>query len=216
MQGLMKSNYYKIVSSLKSFFLFILLAGITTIVFDNENTSLLIGFLYLNIIGLSLITLIGLRKNNVGKWNQYLLTLPLKRKDIVKSLFLSQILILLIGILLTGFVFLISFSIQGFPFYRYVDVFLLFSVSIAISLFMGAVFFPISCIDSKDKTETIGIISLLIGIGIVMGCTTIFNLIFEKLTTIQLILISMCILIVACIVYVLSYFLTIVLYSKRE
>lgn len=216
MQGLMRNNYYKILSTLKLFLCFILFTGIATVIFDNRNTGLLTGFLYLSMVGLPWSTAVGLRKNSGGKWNRYLLTLPVKRCDIVKSVFLTQLSSLGMGMLLTGAVFFFSFLIHGFPFYRHVDVLLLLSSSVGVTLFMSAVFFPISYMDTKDRTEVTGTISLLIGIGMVVGIAILINSVFGKVSELQLVFFSIGIQIFAVCIYVLSYFFASRIFLRRE
>ncbi len=218
MQGLIKNNYYKIRESVKLLLLFIIILGIPVVVFDNENTSLLTGFAYLSMVGFPLSTAMSLCRNNSGKWNQYILTFPIRRRDVIKSIFLSQASALVIGIVLAGIVFTASFAIHGFPFYRYVDVFSLFSSAITISFFMSAMFFFSCHIDSKNRTEIIGIISLLFGIGIVMGIISVLNIYFEEPTNTGwfLFCVGVCMQLSAFSIYVMSYFLTSYVYEKKE
>jgi ABC-2 type transport system permease protein len=216
MQGLMKNNHYKIIATFKLLFLFIVITGIAIVVFGKRNTSFLTAFSYLSTIGFSLSTAIGLRKNNTGKWKQYMLTLPVKRSDIIKSVYLTQGIVLIAGIIVAGIVFSTSFLIHGFSYYRHIDILLIFSSSIGISLFMSAVFFPCSYADNKDRAEVIGIISLLIGAGIVLGLITILNIVFEKPNDIQLILMGIGSIILSFAAYLLSYIFTAVTFLRKE
>lgn len=216
MVGLIKSNYYKIVSGLKIFIYILILAGIAMIIFNNRNTSLLTGFLYFSAILFPFSTAIGLRKNNTGKWNQYILTLPVRRTEIIKSAFLVQLFVILAGVMMSGIVFSISFALHGFPYYRYIDILLLFSLSIGISFFMSAIFFVCSYIDNKERTEVIGIVSLILGVGLMFGIITAFNIFFEKPNDMQLIIAGLGIQILAFIFYLLSYLLTSSIFSRLE
>lgn len=216
MKGLIKNNYYKLISSLKLWLVLIILLGIATIVFDNKNTSLLMGFSYISIIGFSTSTLVGLSKNNSGKWNKYILTLPVERAEIVKSKFVTQAHVICVGIVFTGIVFITSILLHGFPFYKYTDIPMLLSVSIGISLLMSSIFFPISCIDTKDRIEVISIISLLVSVGIMMGIITALNILLEKPTDIQLTLISAGVILFSCICYFASYKFTSHRYLDKE
>lgn len=216
MWGLMKNNYYKMLSDFKLFLSFVFLVGIAVVVFDNENSGFLTGFLYLSVVGLPMSAAIGLRKNNTGKWNQYILTLPMKRKDIVKSTFLTWLSVLGIGLLVAMGVFSLSFLFHGFPFYRYLDLLLLFTSAVGIALFMSTVFFPLSYFDAKERTESIGIISLLLGIGIMTGIVILLNVLFEKPSDLQLIFFCAGIQALAVFAYILSYFLTARIYLEKE
>lgn len=216
MQGLIRNHYYKIVSNLKILLIFIFLTGISILIFGGRNEMPLFVFLCLTVIGFPFISSIGLRKNNSGKWNQYILSLPVKRCEIVKSVFLTQGITILIGSMLSVILFLTSFIIYGFAFYRYVDVVLLFSSAIGISLIMNAIFLPISYLDSNDRTEAISIISLIISVAIMVGLIAVINILLEKPTEMQLMIFAIGNLLLAVTEFLISCFLTVNIYSKQD
>lgn len=216
MLGLIRNNHYKIISTFKLLLIFFVFIGFAVLVFGKRNTSLLTVYSYLSIVGLSLSTAIRLRKNNTGKWDQYILTFPIKRSDIVKSEFITQAISLIMGVLITGILFSSFFAIYGFLFDRYIDTLLIFSSSIGISLFMSAVFFPFSYRDNKDRTEVIGIISLLIGIGLMIGIITMLNTIFKNPTDTQLIIIGIGVQVLAIVTYLISFFYTSSAFLRQE
>lgn len=216
MQGLIRNHYYKIVSNLKILLMFIFLTGISILIFGGRNEMPLFIFLCLTVIGLPFISSIGLRKNNSGKWNQYILSLPVKRCEIVKSVFATQGITILIGSMLSVILFVTSFVIYGFAFYRYVDVVLLFSSAIGISLIMNAIFLPISYLDSKDRTEAMSIISLIISVVIMLGLIALTNILLEKPTEMQLIIFAIGNLLLAVTAFLISCFLTVNIYSKQD
>ena len=178
MPGLIRNHYYKIVSNLKILLIFIFLTGVSILIFSGGEEMPLFAFLCLSVIGFPFISSIGLRRNNNGKWNQYILSLPVKRCEIVKSVFATQGITILIGSMLSVILFLTSFVIYGFAFYRYIDVVLLFSSAIGISLIMNAIFLPISYLDSNDRTEAMSIISLIISVAIMLGLIAVINILF--------------------------------------
>lgn len=216
MQGLIRNHYYKIVSNLKILLIFILLTGILILIFSGRNEIPLCAFLCLTVIVFPFISSIGLRKSNSGKWNQYILSLPVRRCEIVKSVFLTQGIIVLIGIMLSIVLFLTSFLIYGFAFYRYVDVVLLFSFAIGVSLIMNSIFFPVSYLDSNDRTEAISIISLIISVSIEVGLIAVINILLEKPTDTQMMIFGIGNLILSIAAFLLSYFLTVSIYSKQD
>ena len=92
----------------------------------------------------------------------------------------------------------------------------LFVVGIGISLFMGAIFFPLFYLGGEERNEVFLIISLLCGIGIVMWLSTLINTLFPKMTAPQLICGGIAILACSLLVYVLSYPLTVSIFKKKE
>ena len=112
--------------------------------------------------------------------------------------------------------FLTSFAIHGFMFYRYVDVLLLFSSAIGTSLIMNAIFLPISYLDSSDRIEAVSIISLIIAVAAMTALITVINIFLQKPSNIQLAVFGVGILILSYAAFVLSYFLTVGIYSKKD
>lgn len=216
MKGLLKNHYYKLVSNLRVLLIFIFLVGISILIFGGKNEIPLITFLCLTVIGFPFISSIGLRKNSSGKWNQYMVSLPIRRCDIIKSVFVTQFITIVIGSLLSMGVFLTSFAFHGFAFYRYVDVLLLFSFFIGVIFIMNAIFLPISYLDFNDRTEAMSIISLLTSVAIMVGLIAVINTLFEKPSDTQLISFGIACLLLSSVTFILSYFLTVRIYSKQD
>lgn len=216
MNGLIKNNYYKIVSNLRILLIFILLVGTSILIFGGRNEILLFAFLFLTVIGFPFVSSIGLRRNSSDKWNQYVLSLPVKRHEIIGSMFITQLIAIIIGSTLSMVLFLVSFAFHGFAFYRYIDVFLLFSSSMGTILLMNAIFLPMSYLDSNDRTEALSIISLLISVAIVIGLITVTNILLKKPSDTQLIIWGIGILLLSIISFVLSCFFTIRIYLNQD
>lgn len=215
MKGLLRNHYYKILSGLRILLIFILLAGALILLFGGGE-DLLTAFLCLSVIAFPFISSIAVRKSGGGKWDQYILSLPVRRYEIVKSVFITQLITILIGSAISMALFLTSFAIHGFMFYRYVDVLLLFSSAIGTSLIMNAIFLPISYLDSSDRIEAVSIISLIIAVAAMTALITVINIFLEKPSNIQLAVFGVGILILSSAAFVLSYFLTVGIYSKKD
>ena len=97
----------------------------------------------IGIIGFSVSAIAAAKNEYVSKWGKYKLTLPVKRTDIVKSLFLNQLIWLLTGAFWAGIEISLSWLFHGCPFDRAIDVLTMFALGISINLFLGAVFFPL-------------------------------------------------------------------------
>lgn len=216
MQGLIRNHYYKIVSNLKILLIFILLTGVLILIFGGKKEAPLFAFLCLSVIGFPFISSIDLRKNNIDKWNHYILSLPVRRCEIVKSVFAMQGITILIGSILSAILFLTSFLVHGFAFYRYIDVVMLFSSAIGISLIMNAIFLPISYLDSNDRTEAMSIISLIISVAIMVGLIAVINILLEKPTDIELMIFAIGNLVLSIALFLISCSLTVGIYSKQD
>lgn len=217
MKGLLKNNFYATLSNVKTFSVAMFLLGIFVVVMDNKIPSLIIGYMLLGMIGFSLNSIASLRKESSTKWSKYKLTAPIKRSAIVQSYFLSLLLWLVVGMVFAGIGVALSIMLHGFPFDRDTDVFMLFVVGIGISLFMGAIFFPLFYFGGEERNEVFLVISLLCSIGIIMGLTTLINTLFPtRMSTIQIILAGVIILASALFVFIMSCPLTVAIYHKKE
>lgn len=217
MKGLLKNNFYATLSNVKAFSVVMFLLGIFVVVMDNKIPSLIIGYMLLGMIGFSLNSIASLRKESSTKWSKYKLTAPVKRSAIVQSYFLSLLLWLIVGMIFAGIGVAFSIMLHGFPFNRDTDVFMLFVVGIGISLFTGAIFFPLFYLGGEERNEVFLVISLLFSIGIIMGITTFINTLFPaRMSIIQIILAGVSILVIALFVFIASCPLTVAIYHKKE
>ncbi len=158
-----------------------LLLGVFVVAMDNKIPSLIIGYMLLAMIGFSLNSIAILRKESATKWSKYKLTAPVKRSAIVQNYFLNLLLWMIVGMIFAGIGVALSIMLHGFPFDRNTDVFMLFVADIGISLFMGAIFFPLFYLGGEERNEVFLVISVLCGIGLVMGLTTLINTLFPAL-----------------------------------
>ena len=108
-----------------------------------------------------------------SKWGKYKLTLPVKRIDIVKSLYINQLLWIMIGVLFVGIIIALSYLLHGITFEQFEGISGVLVVGISISLSMGAIFIPMVYLAGEDKTIVFLIISLICALGIV---TMLFNI----------------------------------------
>ena len=216
MSGLLKSNYYAVRSNVKVFSAVMVLLGIFVVAVDNEIPSLIIGYMLSVMIGFSFNSIASAGRESAAKWSVYKLTTPVKRADIVKSLFVSQLLWLFVGMVFAGIIVTLSVALHGFPFDKDTDIFLLFVVGSGISLFMGAFFFPLFFWGGEERKEVFLVISLLCGIGVVMGLTTLVNTIFPPHMTSRIIWGGCMILACGILAFVLSYPLTVGIFRRKD
>ncbi len=216
MKGLLKNNYYAARSNVKLFSIAMVLLGIAAAVMDNDVRGIIIGYMVSVMAGFSVAAVSGLRKENTSKWCRYKLTAPVRRIDIVKSYFLSQLIWLLVGMLFAAAGVSCSILLHGFPFDRNTDIFMIFVVGIGLSLFMGAIFFPLFYLGGEERSELCTVVSLLGSIGVVMGASSLMNRLFPHMTTFQLVLAGIVILACAALAFLLSFPLTVFIFRRKE
>lgn len=217
MRGLLRNNFYVTLAGAKAFAAVAVLLGVFVVAMDNAVPSLIIGYMLLVMIGFSLNSIAGIRKESATKWEKYKLTTPVKRTNIVKSFFASVLLWLFVGIAFAAAAVALSVALHGYPFDRNTDVFMLFVVGIGISLFMGAIFFPLYFLGGEECSEVILVVSLLGGIGIVMGLSTLVNKIYPgNMTTRQIILSGIFVTVCGVVAFAVSCPLTVGVFKKKE
>lgn len=213
MKGLLRNNFFAACANAKVFSIFMLLFGIFTVSVISQ--SLLIGFVLTGIVGFS-VSAIAVSKNEfVSKWAKYKLTLPVKRADLIISAFINQVLWLLIGTVFAGTGIGLSWLLHGCLFDQPIDILTMFALGISMSLFTGAVFFPLFYLGGEERSEVFLVISLLCAFGIDFTIISIFNHISEP-GIISILLGNAGLFTCSLFTFALSCPLTICIFKRRE
>ena len=181
MKGLLKNNFLAVCASGRVFAAFMFLLGIFVVAVISQ--SLLIGYVMIGMVGFSVCAIAVAKNEFTSKWGKYKLTLPVKRADIVKSLFINQLIWLLIGTLFalsgTG----LSWLLHGCPFDQPIDIVTMFALGLSISLFTGAVFFPMFYLGGAERSEVFLLISLLCAVTVDSVIISVLNDLLESGTS---------------------------------
>ncbi len=213
MKGLLRNNLYATLSNAKVFSCFMILFGLFAVAVISQ--SLQIGYVMTGIIGFS-VNAIAVSKNEfASKWGKYKLTLPVKRKDIVKSLFFNQIIWLLAGTLFVGIEISLSWLFHGCPFDQSIDILTMFALGISMSLFTDAVFFPLFYAGGAERSEVFLIISLLCAFGIDFMIISILNDLLEPGTA-AIVSGAVALTMRSLLAFALSYPLSVTIFRRRE
>lgn len=214
MKGLLKSNLFAVLADAKIYMAEMLLLGVAAIILGK---SLVIISMLLGLVGFPLNSATSLRKQNASKWSKHILTAPVKRSEIIKSYFVSQLLWLLVGALYAAIVAGLSMKFQGIPFDRNIDILMVFTLGIGVTLFKDSVFFPLFSLFGEERSEIILGISLVVAVSANVGLICCINALFgSHMTTAQLVYGAMILLGCATFVFSLSYPLAIWIFKKRE
>ena len=213
MKGLLKNNFLTVYSNAKVFSIFMLILGLFVVAVISQ--PLLIGYVLLSMVGFSVNAITCIKKELISKWGKYKLTLPVKRATIVKSYFISQLIWLLVGILYAGIVISLSWALHGCPYDNSIDVVSIFALGISVSIFTGAFFFPLLYLGGEERSDVFLVISLLCGIGVVLGIISVLNLYLAPGVT-TILLSAAILLLSSLLMFSLSYPLTVRIYHKKE
>lgn len=218
MKGLLKNQFYGAWGSAVILLLFFLAIGIGLVI--SGNPSLLNIYVVVSSAAFSFNAVSGFRKEASSKWNKYELSIPVTRNQIVKSRFVSHALWTLSGIILSALFVLITLKIHGNMYFYYLvrDPLMLFSCGIGIALLTGSIFYPLIYFLGTDKSEIIMIISLLGSVGATIGIFWLLNAAndFQGLSDSEFYLIVTAYIAIVLVTFILSYFLTTLIYQKKE
>lgn len=213
MKGLLRNNLYGTLSSAIVFAGFMALFGIFGVAVVSQTVQ--IGYVMISILGFSVSAIIAAKNEFTTKWGKYKLTLPIRRVDIVKSQFVNQIIWLLVGTLFAGIELGLSWLLHGCPFDQQIDVLTMFALGISMSLFMGAIFFPLFYAGGEERGEVIWMIAILCAFGIDYTIVTVLNSLLEP--GITAIVFGAAVLVVCSLVaFGLSYLLTAGIFGRKE
>lgn len=213
MKGLFKNNFYATLSGAKILAIVMVLSGAFIVAVISQ--SLLIGYIVLGIIGFSAIAISVVRDEFSSKWGKYKLTLPVKRAQIVKSQFLNQLFWMAVGLLFAITVTAFSWFLHGSPFDTPFDIVTTFVLGISMSLFMGAVFFPLFYLNGEEKGSIFFGLSLLCAFLADYAIISLINYFIEPGVH-NLLLGILALLGCSATAFVLSYPLTVSIFKHRQ
>lgn len=213
MKGLLKNNFYATLSGAKILAIVMVLSGAFIVAVISQ--SLLIGYIVLGIIGFSEIAISVVRDEFSSKWGKYKLTLPVKRAQIVKSQFLNQLFWMAVGILFAITATALSWLLHGSLFDIPLDIVTTFVLGISMSLFMGAVFFPLFYLSGEEKGSIFFGLSLLCAFLADYAIVSLINYFIEPGAH-NLLLGILTLLGCSATAFVLSYPLTVSIFKRRE
>ena len=215
MKGLFRNNFFTVWINAKVFLIFLFLMGIVVTVIPAQTLQMY--FVMIGIVGFSVIAATAIGNEFSLKWGKYKLTTPVKRADIVKSYFINQLIWLAVGIIFAVIGMGLSWLLHGCPFGQSIDALLMFSAGISISLFAGAIFFPLFYLGGEERTGVFLVISLLCAIGITMAISTFINIaLISEMTIWKIILKAAVMLACSLLALALSYPLTVAIFRRKE
>lgn len=217
MKGLLRNNFFAASSNAKVFSVFMLLWGVYTVyAADSPNGPLMIGYALSVMVGFSINGIFSVQRELSSKWGKYKLTLPVKRADIIKSYYFTQLAWLFVGMLFATVVLCLAWRFHGWPSDLYLDVLLLFALGISVSLFTCGIFFPLFHWSGEEGGEAFLLIALFGGAGLDAGLVMVLNLFLTGHVLVTVLLGSAIMIGCSALFYALSYGLTVGLYRRRE
>lgn len=206
MKGLLKYNFSAVYTNAKVFSLFMLAFGIFAVAFISPDLQMY--FVLIGIVGFSLNASVVLNQEHGSRWGKYKLVLPVKRTDIVKSLFLNYILWLFVGIFFAGAETCAACFLHKYPPEQCIGILEIFVPGISISLLMDAIFIPLFYWGGEEKSTVYLQLSLLCAFGSI----ALLSNVFDASLLLRIITMLGC----SLTAFALSYPLTVAIFRKKE
>ena len=218
MTGLLKNDIFGVASNLKVYALLVAVFGVGCMV--SGSVTVLNLFCILTPSLLSAISISSLRLESDSRWPKYKLTLPVRRKDIVKGHYLNHLLWSMVGMMVVMVTMALTVLVHGnqFFYYGWRDAITLIVMGVIIAVFIGALVYPMYYYFGAMKAELILLGGTLGAVAIVRGLSLLINTLLgeEQISTITYVNSVGIILVVAFIGYALSYFVTCRIFAVKE
>ena len=201
--GLMLKDLLNLRPMTKTLVVMFLIFGVIFIPMGNVMTVY-----FLLMIFAALLPMTSLSMDDMAKWDRYALTMPVTRKDIVRSKYLMTIMFFGVSIVISGIIAAVSYYLMpetATPFWFIVLVG-------ALGLFYGSLLFPLLYKFGSEKARYMMFVLMAV-IGILLvGWFALFG---ESLNG-NLLIYILITAVVSIAVFIASYFVSVRLYEKKE
>jgi|GEM_PF-465548 ABC-2 type transport system permease protein len=217
MKGLIRNNFYSMEDSLKltSAINIMMAIGVSVLGIFNSFARSWIAIVILLQMGSYAVQVAStLQKDVSSQWNKFEITMPVRRKDVVKAKYICFILNGVLGIAAALLTVIISQLLQ-------IDinvekVFLGITFGIVITFALPALMYPLLLIFGVDKTEMVLSISVILISILFVGSSVIFNYIMPDLSVYSNLVFRCSIIVISIILFIISYMFSVISYKKKE
>ena len=217
MKGLIRHNFYSMEDSLKltSAINIMMAIGVSVLGIFNSFARSWIAIVILLQMGSYAVQVAStLQKDVSSQWNKFEITMPVRRKDVVKAKYICFILNGVLGIAAALLTVIISQLLQ-------IDinvekVFLGITFGIVITFALPALMYPLLLIFGVDKTEMVLSISVILISILFVGSSVIFNYIMPDLSVYSNLVFRCSIIVISIILFIISYMFSVISYKKKE
>ncbi len=217
MKGLIRNNFYSMEDSLKltSAINIMMAIGVSVLGIFNSFARSWIAIVILLQMGSYAVQVASTLQRDVSsQWNKFEITMPVRRKDVVKAKYICFILNGVLGIAAALLTVIISQLLQ-------IDinvekVFLGITFGIVITFALPALMYPLLLIFGVDKTEMVLSISVILISILFVGSSVIFNYIMPDLSVYSNLVFRCSIIVISIILFIISYMFSVILYKKKE
>ncbi|MED4158931.1 ABC-2 transporter permease [Shouchella clausii] len=218
MKGLVLNQYYSVG---KSFWNYIALSVvITAILLFTQNEMLMQFAAWLPLFFMVTPALEVLKHESMSGWSKFVLTLPLKRREVVQSHYLFYSMMIVIGLVITVALFMIAESIIGqvmtdSAVYKMMN-------GVGLVLIAGLLNYPLTYQLGTEKSDGILVFSIMAAVGAFLLSSWLFEILLgavslDALQGINLdLLFSGSFLAVSLVLFIASYVIALYVFKRKE
>lgn len=214
MAGLLLTNYYLVYRSFLAYTGIALAAAGLLIYFGDITMYRLAAMLIILLMAMPALEVIKVEAKT--GFDKYVLTLPVSRIHIVQSHYFFYLFVAILGIALSHIVLYIYGEMSGTGIG---NIFSIASWGTFIVLFAGAIAFPLLYLFGAEKSDSIVLGGSMGGLLVLMGLQGFVDMLMKglSLSTMDPTLLAATIyLVIGLVLYVISYFVALYLYRKKE
>lgn len=211
MKGLILNSLYSVEKSVKVSLLLAIL--INTFLFMTKHSVALQMAIWVPFLIIPVNAFEALKHDGESGWNKYEITLPIKRSNIIKSKYITFLILLMISILLT---FLILYIACIFDLLSFTKLFFSFSFrGMGIILCMAALIYPLTYLLGTAKSDAIILGSIGFAFGVFGLTSTLIPIVFRNNQDLDQAF-SVTFLLISILFFIISYYIAKHIYKRKE
>ena len=209
MHGLIQKDLYSLRGSLKSIALILVIFGV---IFIPQAGG--VSFIAVTVFMMSSLVISTISMDDFVKWDKYALTLPLSRKDIVKSKYELLLLLSVTGAAIGLVVSIIYNVMVGEASAE--DILMMGIMMVAISIALLSIVMPVIYKFGVEKARILMMACIFLPIVLILGLVYAAENLGIDLPEVSNLLLIVMALIASAAVFLLSYFVSLRIYSKTD
>ncbi len=211
MKGLFLDNYYKTMSRMRILLIFLAFIGIL-IIFTASVQFVVQAFIVVSFLSINLLSLTACNGEKNG-WDRYEITLPVRRRLILMSKYLSFIMWLLVAVVGASLFTWIVVNVKGYQCFDYGmrDILTMFFVLISLSLQICSFFYVGLYLFGLDKGDLMVVVSPILSLALTGIIAVNINQSGISIGTGRIILLG-----ISVVFYFVSYCIALTLYKKTD
>lgn len=215
-KGLLLTSYFLVYRSFFAFTGLALIVAGVIIYFGDHSMHSLAAMLIILLMAMPALEVI--KYEDISGYNKYVLTLPISRRNIVQSHYIFYFFIVIIGAMLSYGLFYLYDYVSNVTI---INIFSIVSSGTFIVLFAGAIVYPLLYIFGSEKSDAIVLGGGMAGLLATFGLQSLVGFVVRKLSLLDLnisesLYVSIVYILIGVAIYIVSFFISIIIYDKKQ